>query len=64
MESVKPHAKPLDHVVPPQREHPGSLTQARVDALFRALVARREYERGVARLAARPVAPLQRDASE
>ena len=64
MESVKPVTKSLDHVVPPQREHPGSLTQARVDALFRALVARREYERGVARLSARPVTPGQRDASD
>lgn len=61
MESVKPsHA-----TIPSQRgDHPCSLTQARVDALFRALVARREYERGVARLAAEPAAPAQRDASE
>jgi hypothetical protein len=66
MESVKPSRRTHEHAaIPAQRgEHSASLTQARVDTLFRALVARREYERGVARLAAEPVAPLQRDASE
>ena len=43
MESVKPTRTPR---IPAQRHdlHEGSLTQARVDALFRALAARREYE--------------------
>lgn len=51
--------------IPTQRREPsreGSLTQARVDAYFRSLRARREFERRAAELADEPVTPLQRTA--
>ena len=62
MESVKPtRAKRI----PAQRHdlYDGSLTQARVDALFRALAARREYEEGVARLS-ETEPPAQRESAD
>ena len=66
MSSLKPtHARATDRI-PPQRNEAleGSLTQARVDAIFRALVARREYERGVARMTAEQVPPVQRESQD
>ena len=67
MESVKPSPRPAEYAaIPAQRSRrTSSLTQARVDAVFGALVARREYERGVARISGESATPpRQREASD
>ena len=66
MGPVKPTRTHAPDRIPPQRNDAieGSLTQARVDAIFRALVARREYEQGVARISGEQTPPAQRRSAD